>query len=125
MPVNPTIPVEAELTLFRSKLVGIRRRTMDRYRCALATSGKLHFPGTGDTVTAWVCNLSRGGIGLNLSDTIQAGQEMVIHMKSTDGSTSLKLPARIVHSTPEIDGTWRVGCEFHTPLTADELDALL
>ena len=122
---NPTIPVEAELTLFRSKLVGIRRRSSDRYRCALATAGKLHFPGSGETVTAWVCNLSRGGIGLNLSQTLAADQELVIHLKMTEGNVTLKVPAKVVHATPEIDGTWRVGCEFHQPLTPDELDALL
>ena len=52
--VDPVAPAEAEFTLFRNKLFGIKRRTTERYRCALATSGRLYFPGTGDTMVAWV-----------------------------------------------------------------------
>ena len=68
-----TVPIEAELTLFRSKLNKVRRRTAERYRCALASAGKLFFPGTGETMTAWLNNLSVTGIGLNLPRSLDAG----------------------------------------------------
>src|SRR5436309_3309725 len=53
-----TVPIEAELTLFRPKFNKVRRRTAERYRCALASAGTLCFPGSGETMTAWLNNLS-------------------------------------------------------------------
>jgi hypothetical protein len=122
---EPSIPVEAELTLFRSKLVGIKRRVSDRYRCALATSGKLYFPATGESTIAWVINLSVGGIGLNLSRTLEDGTELLIQLKVPEGNLVLKVPAHVVHTTPEVDGTYRIGCAFHEPISGDALDSLL
>jgi len=119
-----TIPIEAELTLFRPKFNKVRRRTAERYRCALATAGKLYFPGSGETMTAWLNNLSVTGIGLNLPRSLDAGQELVIQVR-IEGGAPVKLPARVVHATAEVDGTWRVGCTFDVPLAADVLESLL
>jgi PilZ domain len=119
-----TVPIEAELTLFRPKFNKVRRRTAERYRCALASAGKLFFPGTGETMTAWLNNLSVTGIGLNLPRSFDAGQELVIQVR-VEGGPPIKLPARVVHSSSEVDGTWRVGCHFDTQLDDDVLEALL
>jgi PilZ domain len=119
-----TVPIEAELTLFRSKFNKVRRRTAERYRCALASAGKLFFPGTGETMTAWLNNLSVTGIGLNLPRSLDAGQELVIQVR-VEGGPPIKLPARVIHSSSEVDGTWRVGCTFDTQLDDDVLEALL
>lgn len=119
-----TVPIEAELTLFRSKFNKVRRRTAERYRCALASAGKLFFPGTGETMTAWLNNLSVTGIGLNLPRSLDAGQELVIQVR-VEGGPPIKLPARVIHSSSEVDGTWRVGCTFDTQLDDDALEALL
>ena len=119
-----TVPIEAELTLFRPKFNKVRRRTAERYRCALASAGKLYFPSTGETMTAWLNNLSITGIGLNLPRALDAGMELVIHVR-IEGGVPVKLPAKVVHSTWEIDGTWRVGCHFDTPLTDEVLESLL
>jgi hypothetical protein len=119
-----TVPIEAELTLFRSKLNKVRRRTAERYRCALASAGKLFFPGTGETMTAWLNNLSVTGIGLNLPRSLDAGQELVIQVR-VEGGPPIKLSARVIHSSFEVDGTWRVGCTFDTQLDHDALEALL
>jgi hypothetical protein len=122
--VESTVPIEAELTLFRPKFNKVRRRTAERYRCALASAGKLYFPGSGETMTAWLNNLSRTGIGMNLPRSLDAGQELVIQVR-IEGSAAVRLPAKVVHSTSEVDGTWRVGCTFDTPLVDDMLEALL
>jgi PilZ domain len=119
-----TVPIEAELTLFRPKFNKVRRRTAERYRCALASAGKLFFPGTGETMTAWLNNLSVTGIGLNLPRSLDPGQDLVIQVRIESGAP-VKLPVRVVHSSSEVDGTWRVGCHFVTPLDADVLESLL
>ncbi len=120
-----TIPVEAELTLFRPKMAAVRRRASDRYRCALASSGKLFLPATGESMTAWLSTLSATGIGINLSQPLEPGLDLILHLKLNGENTTLKLAARVVHCTPEVDNTWRVGCEFAEKLTPDVLDELL
>src|SRR5207244_6295135 len=113
-----------ELTLFRPRFNKVRRRTADRYRCALASAGKLYFPATGETITAWLNNLSVTGVGLNLPRSLEAGQDLVILVRVEDGPP-VKLPAKVVHATTEVDGTWRVGCHFDAPISDDALEALL
>ncbi len=119
------IPVEAEFTLLKRNLVRIKRRAAVRYRCNLATLGYLLFPQTGETVEAWVHNLSETGIGLNLSRPLDAGTAVVIRLCGSTDRLAVKLPAQVVHSTKELDGTWRIGCEFGEKLTAEMLDSLL
>lgn len=121
---EPSIPIEAELTLFRPKQK-IRRRAAERYRCGLATAGKLFFPANGATQHAWIYNLSVTGIGLNLPEPLESGRDVVIQLRMAGKLEVLKLPARVIHSTAEVDQTWRVGCEFAAPLDAEVLDALL
>jgi PilZ domain len=123
--VDPLAPAEAEFTLFRNKLFGIKRRTTERYRCALATSGRLFLPGTGDTMVAWVINLSVGGMGLNLPEKLAEGQALTVHLKAPESKLAVAASARVVHVTAEVDGTWRVGCAFDQPLPAETLDTLL
>jgi hypothetical protein len=120
-----TVPIEAELTLFRPRFNKVRRRTAERYRCALATAGKLYFPGSGETMTAWLNNLSSTGIGMNLPRALDAGQDLVIQVRIEGGADPVRLPARVVHSSSEIDGTWRVGCAFDAPLADEVLESLL
>ncbi len=120
-----TVPVEAELTLFRPKFNKVRRRTAERYRCALASAGKLYFPSTGETVTAWLNNLSVTGIGLNLPRSLDPGLELVIQVRVEGGGEPIRLPARVVHSTAEVDGTWRIGCHFDQEISLEALEALL
>jgi hypothetical protein len=119
-----TVPVEAELTLFRPKFNNVRRRTAERYRCALASAGTLSFPSKGDSMIAWLNNLSVNGIGLNLPHALEAGLELVIQVRIETGP-AVKLAGRVVHCTAEVDGTWRVGCTFNEPLDADVLESLL
>lgn len=119
-----TVPLEAELTLFRPKFNKIRRRTAKRYRCALASAGTLFFPATGESMTAWLNNLSVTGIGMNLPRCLDAGLALHIQVRVEQGPP-VKLPAHVVHSTAEIDGSWRVGCAFDEPLSEETLETLL
>jgi hypothetical protein len=124
MTTDQGIPVEAELTLFRPML-GKRRRGARRFRCGLATIGKLHFPDSGDTSDACVYNLSETGIGLNMNSSLAVDTEMIIHLRLPTSRESLKLSARVVHATQEVDRSWRVGCVFAEPLTEEVVEAML
>jgi len=119
------IPIEAELTLFRSQLAALQRRRERRYRCSLATSGKLQFVATGETVVAWVFNLSRSGIGLELPEPLVRGQELLLHLRTSDNETTVTLLAQVAHSTPVANGGWRIGCHFAEKISLDVLESLL
>ena len=119
-----TVPIEAELTLFRPRFNKVRRRTAERYRCALATAGTLSFPGSGESMTAWLNNLSVTGIGLNLPRSLDAGLALAIQVR-IENRTPVRLSGRVVHSTAEVDGSWRVGCQFDEPISAEMLESLL
>jgi hypothetical protein len=119
------LPVEAEFTLLKKNLVKIRRRTSVRYRCSLATLGRLFFPSTGESQDAWVQNLSDCGVGLNLNQPLEVDTAVLIRLTGTTKDVTLKLPARVAHSTREVDGSWRVGCEFQSKLNPEVLEALL
>lgn len=123
--LNQTIPPEAEFTLLKKDMRENKVRSGVRYRCALATLGQLVFPDSGESHSAWICNLSRRGIGLNLSQALEPDTTLVIKLKSPVNSKAVKVSAKVVHATPEADGTWRIGCELLEPLTPEMLDELL
>jgi hypothetical protein len=122
---NHTIPPEAEFTLLKKDIRDKKVRTGVRYRCALATLGQLLLPDRGESQNAWVCNLSKKGIGLNLAESLDPDTSLVIKLKSPVNDKTIKIPARVIHATPEADGSWRIGCELLEPLTPEMLDELL
>lgn len=119
------IPIEAELTLFRSQLAALQRRRDRRYRCGLATTSKLHCTDSGKILGAWVFNLSRSGVGLEMAQPLDPGQQVEIHLKTTNNDTPVKLAGHVIHATPVANGAWRVGCRFAEKLSADALESLL
>jgi len=123
--LDTLIAPEAEFTLLKRQLVGLKRRTSVRYRCALATLGHIHFPESGERVETWIANLSEGGIGLNLNSALAGGTSLIINLKGPNQNAIVTLLARVIHSTKEADGSWRVGCEFTNKLQPDMLDSLL
>jgi hypothetical protein len=119
---TPTL--QAEFTFSGEKIEAMQRRTAVRYRCALATAGRLSLPG-GDTLETWILNLSETGIGLNLARPLEPDTPLVVHLRGPTPGAEVELPARVVHTTPEPDNTWRVGCVFDRRLKAEALAALL
>jgi hypothetical protein len=121
---NP-IPVEAELTLLRKQLLGLRRRAAIRYRSALANLVRLTFPDTGECLEAWVQNVSTGGVGLSVPRPLTSGTPLILHLRGPARGVTLRLQAQVVHATPQADGHWRVGCALTEELTPEALDTLL
>ncbi len=122
--LEPITPARAEFTFSGEKIQAMQRRTAVRYRCALATAGRLSLPG-GVVVDTWILNLSETGIGLNLASPLEAGTPLVVHMRGPSAGPEVALAARVVHATPEPDGSWRVGCVFDRRLKAEALAELL
>ena len=122
--LDAKLAVEAEFTLLRKQIMGIKRRKAERFRCPIASLGKLNVPQSEENIEVWVKNLSRTGIGINLSKPLEIGTDVIVCLKGPD-QKAFRKASRVVHATAEVDGTWRVGCEFSTELTEDELDSLL
>jgi hypothetical protein len=125
MMADPQITaVEAEFTLLQRHFTGIKRRVAQRYRCPLATLGRLSLP-DGTQEEAWAHNLSETGIGLNMSHSLDAGTRLTVRLRGSVPGRALALQALVIHSTQELDGSWRVGCVFTAKLSQEDLDALL
>ena len=119
-----TLTPQAEFTFSGEKIQAMQRRTAVRYRCALATAGRLALPG-GVTLETWILNLSETGIGLNLDRPLEPGTALVVHLRGPTPGAEVELPARVVHATSEPDNSWRIGCVFDRRLKAAALAALL
>jgi hypothetical protein len=118
-----TIPVEAEFTLLKKNMKEGMIRGATRYRCALATLGRLVIPEMDASCEVWLHNLSRTGVGLNADKPVDAGTPVLIQVKTS--SLTFRIPGRVIHCTAQADNTWRIGCELQNELTPEMLDDLL
>jgi hypothetical protein len=119
-----TVPVPADLRLVQRPPSG-RRRAETRYQCGPATAGRLVTEPGAEPVRAWVLNLSRHGAGLLVEQPFEAKTEMLICVRSSTSDRVFQLSGRIVHCTQQVTGGYILGCELLTPLSDDDLDALL
>ena len=101
------------------------RRAAVRYQCGPATVGRLVQPDSHEMQTVWVLNLSLTGVGLLLERHVDPSTLLVLQLKDATGKRVFELAATIVHVTRQPTGDWLAGCEFCTPLSEDDLDALL
>jgi hypothetical protein len=121
---DQAVPVEAEFTLLRDHLK-IRRRASERYRSRLATSGRLYIAGRSESELAWVRDLSLLGVSLLLPQRLEPGTALDIRIRSAQDNKLVERAARVIHSTPQANGEWVIGCEFAAPLSPEDLDDLL
>jgi hypothetical protein len=124
MAESATSPIHAEITLLQ-RHQWIKRRGEPRYQCGPATPARIVDRRGAPSRRVWVLNLSVSGAGLLCNEPLDAGTLIVVHMRSTSLDRFYELPARVVHSTAQVNGDWLVGCEFGDRLSLDDLDALL
>jgi hypothetical protein len=117
------LPIEADLTLLRAQLPPKRRQSR-RFRCNLATMAKLQLAGSQEMQITWAYNLSQGGVGLNAPQAFEVGRSVTINFRVQDREVKV-IPATIVFCRLEVDGSWRIGCSFLEPISAEMLDSLL
>jgi hypothetical protein len=77
------------------------------------------------SLPAWVVNLCLEGTGLQLDRPLDPGTVVLIEMDGSATGLAVEVSARVVHATPQPDGTWINGFAFSRPLSADEMDAML
>jgi len=111
--------------LAERQVVAMQRRTAVRYRCAVGTVGQLAVAGSPECRDVVVCNLSDTGIGLSLKEPLEKGIQVSIRLRGPAAGGVVVLPSRVIHVTPESDGTWRAGCAFDGRLMPETLLALI
>jgi serine/threonine protein kinase len=111
---------------------GTERRAWVRHRLEIGAYGSVDtavFGGSEDTEELWplvVRDVSLGGVGVLLARRFEPGTELVIELGGGQPDVPpRKLQTRVVRVEPEVAGHWLHGCVFVTPLTEDELPALL
>jgi hypothetical protein len=74
---------------------------------------------------AFVCELSRRGLGLVFTRPFAAGTLLAVQLRKQHTGLSDILTAQVRHSRALPDGQWHLGCCLSRCLTEDELYALL
>jgi len=70
-------------------------------------------------------DISPAGIGLLLDRQIDPNQRLRIELQSKTGALWHLKVLDVVHATPQNDAAWIVGGAFPSPLTHDQLQALM
>jgi hypothetical protein len=106
-------------------LSGIERRQAVRHACSFRTICQPIALVQANTVPVAVRDISVGGIGLVCRAPAPPGTFLVIELQNTQGGSSLRLRARVMHSTRQEGRSWVLGCMFTQPLSPNELAGLL
>jgi hypothetical protein len=75
--------------------------------------------------TAELVNLAPAGIGIIVSDRLEAGSMITLTIPRRDGGPERQLLAYAVYVTDHQEGKWAVGCNFLHELTEKELTDLV
>ena len=121
----PKSIVEADLTLLKRQLPGAGMRGARRYRCDFVTLCRIIASQSESSDIAWVHDVSSTGVGLVYSQTLSVGATITLRLRKSDQSGVILIGAEVIHCTPEVNGSWRIGCRFERALTDDELDSCL
>jgi hypothetical protein len=71
-----------------------------------------------------VRNVSRTGIGLGSDRRWDPGTVLVVELPPEEEGPRRSVRARVVHATPQMGGTFLVGCIFLEPLSDADLRLL-
>jgi hypothetical protein len=103
--------------------VADERRASVRYPCDLETACQPLAEATADAWPARALDLSAGGAALVLFRRFEPGTMLSVRLESPDGEVARTLFLRVVHATPQLDGSWRLGCALAGELGQEELRA--
>ncbi|HKI37962.1 MAG TPA: PilZ domain-containing protein [Gemmataceae bacterium] len=100
------------------------RRAHVRYSHTLRTSCRPLGKGAA-TWPATIQDLSRAGVALAMGREVRPGAVLVVALEGLGGRFSRPLLLRVLNVRPAERGGWHVGCAFVTPLTDNDVQALL
>lgn len=101
------------------------RRAGERLNVNAATACNFFSPVLEDLGDARIQGISNEGIGLIVQHKLEPGLLLAINVVNTNRSFSRTMLVRVVHVTPKPGDFYFVGGKFQTPLTYEELKALV
>jgi hypothetical protein len=111
------------------KFLGTERRSSSRFASEQDLSCQpavcLNKNEVGTTWLGKVVDLSATGIGFATSRWFAPGTVLSIALSDEPRGISLRVPARVVHATAKRKSRWMIGCQFLSPLSQEELHAIL
>jgi hypothetical protein len=105
---------------FGSRMSTREQRSAERYRVNATTACAFASPVLEDFGAVTVMNISTTGIGLITAEEVQPDLMFVIKLVNPAKKFNRLMLVRIVHVTPQADGSYLVGGKFETPLSNDE-----
>lgn len=101
------------------------RRAVERFPVNAQTACDFASPVLEDFGPVRIKNVSTDGIGLIVSQQLERGLLLTVGLANRSKSFAKMVLVRVMHSTPQPGGTYLVGGTFETPLTYDELCAMV
>lgn len=100
------------------------RRAEKRHICTLEATSHAIEPGQTLSWGAVVNDLSPGGLSVTLCFPFRPGTFLAVDLQS-DAGMARTLMVRVQHVHDQVDGRWRLGCEFIKPLSESDMELLL
>jgi hypothetical protein len=100
------------------------RRSADRFQVNADASCPFISPVVEDFGPVKIRDLSMAGVGLLMSRKVEPGALVAITLANTVKGFSKTVLMRVIHTTP-VAGNYLVGGTFTTPLTYQEMSALV
>src|SRR6516225_5637896 len=75
--------------------------------------------------TTLIQNISTTGLALTFEETFQAGSVLIVQLEGVAEKYAEPMLTRVEWSTQQKNKKWQVGCSFFSPLSAEDLRALL
>jgi|SRR5208282_5226295 len=119
--LHQTTPAQAN----RSAATSIERRAAVRYACDLDSSCRRITTGEKDFWGAKILNISAMGIGLLIGRRFELGTLLGIELQGARDNSLHQVMVRVANVRSEGARQWILGCAFTTPLTDEEVEALL
>jgi hypothetical protein len=93
---NIPAPGEVAFLLLERQVVGLRRRSVVRFRCALGTLGWLSFSERRDRREMWVANPSKAAMGRITGQALALGTPVVIRLRGPNPGAPPDHPPRLL-----------------------------
>jgi hypothetical protein len=103
----------------------LERRAVERYPCRRSPFVRVLARPSFQMYRAFLQDVSPEGLGLVLDRSFDVGTLLAIQLRTLHAGVSGILTARVIHATPQPDGSWLLGCRLNRRLTEEEIFHLL
>jgi hypothetical protein len=119
----PPAMLEPTVSYRMPQAAAAERRAEERHTCKRWASCTVS--GSGESHCCRLHDFSQNSLGLMMNSALRPDSSVFVSIPPKAELPRGQLIARVVHASPQTDGTWLVGCQLYDPLTNLEFEALL